>query len=106
MNNTRKKEIKRRQALAMLNSEMKIQYPKGSFIMFSTSHKKGEEPATTSCSWYNKVGGKKPWKHIVNKPPEWQNIPYAEAKKIRELFADGVFMDIVYVPRQITKHSL
>jgi hypothetical protein len=96
MNNTRKKELKRRQAIAVLNG-MPVKYPKGSFIMFSTSYNKGEEPATTSCSWYDKVGGKCPLKHRISRPPEWQNIPYAEAKKIAEMFDDRMFCDIVYV---------
>ena len=100
MNNTQKKEIKRRQAIALLNG-MKIKYPKGSKIVFSTSYRKGETPAFTSCSWYDKVGGKSPLKHIISKPPEWQNIPYAEARKIAEMFDRRMFMDIVYTPRPV-----
>lgn len=89
-------------AVELVNSELTIKYPAGSYIMFSTEYYKGEKPATTSCAWYDKVGGKKPGeirnrKNIVSQPPEWQNIPYEEAEKIAEMFDDSMFLNLVYV---------
>ena len=80
----------------LLNSEMKVKYPAGSTIMFSNNYNKGEKPATTSCAWYDKVGGKFPLKNIVSKPPEWQNIPYEEAEKIAGMFDRNWFLNMVY----------
>lgn len=74
------------QALGAVGSEIKTKYPPGSFIMFSGSRDKDEELKTVSCNWYDKVGGSKPYKHIVSKPPEWQNISKEEADKIIEMF--------------------
>ena len=99
--NTRKKEIKRRQALEMLKTEVKIKYPKNSNIMFESVSENGEKPKTASCCWYNKVGrpdGKSPnRKDVIFKPPEWQNIPYEEAEKIIEMFDDNIFLNLKYV---------
>jgi len=97
MNNTRKKELKRRRALELLNTGMKPKYPKGSKIIFSSKYNKGEKPVTASCSWYDKVGGKRPLKHIIDKPPEWQNIPLEEANEIAAMFDDNLFLNLVYV---------
>jgi|GEM_PF-5157608 len=83
-------------AMELLNTEMKVKYPAGSYIMFSTNHNEGEKPATTSCAWYDKIGGKRPLKNIVSKPPEWQNIPYEEAEKIAEMFDRNMFLNLVY----------
>jgi hypothetical protein len=85
-------------AIEVLNSEMKVKYPVGSTIMFSTSYNKGEKPVTTSCGWYDKVGGTaRPLKNIVDKPAEWQNIPYEEAEKIGEMFDKCMHVNIAYV---------
>jgi hypothetical protein len=102
INNTRKKEIKRRRRAAeLLNAEMKIKYPKNSMICFESKRNKGEEIKTVSCCWYNKVGrpdGKLPnRKDHISKPPEWQNIPYEEAKKIAEMFDKNMFLNLHYV---------
>lgn len=85
------------QAMKLLQKEAKVKYPPGSYIIFSSSRNKGEEIITASCGWYDKVGGKSPLKHIVSKPPEWQNIPIKEAEKISEMFDRNDFMNIVYV---------
>jgi len=95
------KQLQEKQSMELLNTELKVKYPPGSYIMFSTRHNKGEKPATTSCGWYDKVGGKKAGevrqkKNIIPGPPEWQNIPYEEAEKIAEMFADHMFLDLVY----------
>jgi hypothetical protein len=97
MNNTQKKALKRKRTLELLSGEIKTKYPAGSKIQFTGSCNKGEEPVTVSCSWYDKVGGKKPLKNFVDKPPEWQNIPYEEAEKISKLFDDCSFLIIQYV---------
>jgi hypothetical protein len=100
MNNTRKKEIKRRRAIDILNG-MQVKYPKNSIIVFKGECKKGEKPVTVSCSWYNKVGrpdGKSAQKkNIMDGPPEWQNIAYEEALKIAEMFDTNWFLNLNYV---------
>ncbi len=77
---------KKNRALGMVGTEYKTKYPKGSYIMFEGSRMKEEELKTVSCSWYDKVGGPKPYKHIISAPPEWQNIPIEKADEIAELF--------------------
>jgi len=105
INNTRKKEIKRRLALALVNMELKIKYPKNSIIVFNSVCKNGEKiPVTVSCSWYNKKGrpdGKLPKsRDIMSGPPEWQNIPYEEAQKIAEMFDKNMFWNLRYMDRE------
>jgi hypothetical protein len=83
-------------AVKMIRSDVKTaKYPKGSCIMFTASHKKGEKPASVSCCWYNKTGIK--GKNLVSNPPEWQNISMEEMDKIFELFDEHLYMPIVYV---------
>jgi hypothetical protein len=83
------------QVLGMVGTEFKTKYPKGSCIMFTASHKKGEKPASVSCCWYNKTGIK--GKNLVSNPPEWQNISMEEMDKIFEMFDEHLYMPIVYV---------
>ena|SRR5579863_4348323 len=97
MKNNKNEQQKVKKAVELLNAEMKTKYPKGSFIVFSTTQNKDEEPATTSCSWYNKVGGEVTQDKIVDRPAEWQNIPYEEAKRISEMFDKCMFCDLRYV---------
>ncbi len=69
-------------------------YPKGSCIVFSASYNKGENPASVSCSWYNKTGIQ--GENIVSRPPEWQNITIEEMHKICEMFDKHLYMPLVY----------
>jgi hypothetical protein len=96
------KDEQRVKAVELVNTELKVKYPPGSYIMFSTTCNKGEKIVTTSCAFYDKVGGKKPHeirqrKNIVSKPPEWQNIPFEEAEKIGEMFDRCEHINLRYV---------
>jgi len=98
MEKTNENDDKEKQALDLLGTELKVKYPPGSKIVFSAQYHKGEGPVTTSCSWYDKVGGKeRPRKNIQSPPPEWINMPYEEALKIGEMFDECFHMNIVYV---------
>jgi hypothetical protein len=92
-NAVKKRMIKR--AVEMVGKVPGAVYPKGSSIMFTTSHKKGEKPASVSCCWYNKTGINS--KNTVFNPPEWQNITTEEMEKICAFFDKPLFMPIVYV---------
>jgi hypothetical protein len=89
-NAVKKRMIKK--AIEMVGKVPGAKYPKGSYIMFTAEHNKDEKPESVSCCWYDKVGGKMPYKHIVSNPPEWQNISMEEADKIVEMFDKYLYM--------------
>jgi hypothetical protein len=94
MRNAVKKRMNKR-VLDMVKSDVKTtKYPKGSFIMFTAEHNKGEQPESVSCCWYNKTAIR--GKNIVRNPPEWQNISMEEADKIVEMFDKYLYMPLVY----------
>ena len=100
INNTRKKEIKRRQALELLKTGMKIKYPKNSNIMFESVSENGEKPKTASCCWYNKVGrpdGKLPNKKMLSIIRLNGKDTLEKAEKIIEMFDENIFLNLKYV---------
>ena len=92
------KQVQDNKALQLLDTDVIVKYPEGSFISFGGYCDEGEKNRIVSCSWYDKVGGKKRDKrNTVRNPPEWQNIPYEEAEKIIEMFDKNIFLNLRYV---------
>ncbi len=82
--------------LNVLQSDAKTtKYPKGSYVFFTASHKNGEKPASVSCTLCNKTGILTS-KHIISRPPEWQNITIEEMHKIFQMFDEHLYMPLVY----------
>ncbi len=96
MNKKKENQSKDKEAAKLLNEEVKTKYPKGSYIIFSATFKKGENPATTSCTLYNPVNRKHTDK-IVSCPPEWQNITMEKADEIAEMFDECQHINMVFV---------
>ena len=87
-------------AIEVLNHEATRKYPKGSYITFASKSNKGDKNVLLSCSYYNKMYFPKKneyIKHLVCKPPEWQNITKEEALKICEMFDRHTIVNLVYV---------
>lgn len=100
MRNTVKKQVDKR-ILDMVRKDVETpkdpaKYPEGSYIVLRADYQKGKPGASVSCLWYDKVGGKKPLKHFVHNPPEWQNLSLKEAGKIAAMFDDHMYIRILF----------